>query len=164
MASDRDGLVKLKTSIKEMHKAGLSYSKYTGEFSKTLNIVSESNSGNEEDVEVGMALQKFAIITKYLSDQLKDSVNIFFHIQYVYVQSSTLDLNNIKLTITCIYFVQMSNLDNLLMFPVDRLLKNELRGGKGDLRRPCERAWKDYNDKYDIIEKQKKKQAKEAGK
>ena len=58
----------------------------------------------------------------------------------------------------------MTSLDNLLMFPVDRLLKNELRGGKGDLRRPFDKSMKDYQDKYKDIDNQKKKQAKEAGK
>ena len=50
------------------------------------------------------------------------------------------------------------------MFPVDRLLKTELRGSKGDLKRPFDRAWKDYQDKYGDLERQKKKSAKEAGK
>ena len=58
----------------------------------------------------------------------------------------------------------MTSLDNLLMFPVDRLLKNELRGGKGDLRRPFDKSMKDYQDKYKDIENRKNKQAKEAGK
>ena len=57
----------------------------------------------------------------------------------------------------------MQNLDSLLMFPLDRLLKNELRGSKGDLKRPCERSWKEYQDKFSELERQKKKQAKEAG-
>ena len=50
------------------------------------------------------------------------------------------------------------------MFPVDRLLKTELRGSKGDLKRPFDRSWKDYQDKYADLERQKKKAAKEAGK
>ena len=58
----------------------------------------------------------------------------------------------------------MTSLDNLLMFPVDRLLKNELRGGKGDLKRPFDKSMKDYQDKYKDIENRKNKQAKEAGK
>ena len=58
----------------------------------------------------------------------------------------------------------MTSLDNIVMFPVDRLLKTELRGSKGDLKRPFDRAWKDYQDKYGDLERQKKKAAKEAGK
>ena len=58
----------------------------------------------------------------------------------------------------------MQNLDSIILFPVDRLLKNELRGSKGDLKRPFDRSWKDYHDKFSELERQKKKQAKEAGK
>ena len=58
----------------------------------------------------------------------------------------------------------MQNLDSIILFPVDRLLKNEMRGGKGDLKRPFERSWKDYNEKFAELERQKKKAAREAGK
>lgn len=57
----------------------------------------------------------------------------------------------------------MQSLDNIILFPVDKLLKTEMKGSKGDLKRPCERAWKDYQDKFTEVEKQKKRQAKEAG-
>ena len=57
----------------------------------------------------------------------------------------------------------MQNLDSIILFPVDRLLKTELRGSKGDLKRPFDRAWKEYHDKISELERQKKKVAKEAG-
>ena len=76
----------------------------------------------------------------------------------------------------------MQSLDSIVLFPVDRLLKGkqkwlsymvtwvwncyligELRGSKGDLKRPFDRAWKEYHDKYSELERQKKKAAKEAG-
>ena len=59
--------------------------------------------------------------------------------------------------------LQMQSLDNVLLYPVDRLLKTELRGSKGDLKRPFDRSWKDYHEKYTELERQKKKAAKEAG-
>ena len=60
-------------------------------------------------------------------------------------------------------FLQMQNLTNIVLFPVETVLKNELRGSKGDLKRPFDRAWRDYHDKYSELERAKKKQAKEAG-
>jgi Arf-GAP/SH3 domain/ANK repeat/PH domain-containing protein len=85
---------------------------------------------DDEPDDIGAAFQKFAVLTKELSNLMKN---------------------------------MMQNLDSIVMFPVDRLLKTELRGSKGDLKRPFDRAWKDYQDKYNELERQKKKQAKEAG-
>ncbi|KAM7342129.1 arfGAP domain of ASAP isoform 2-T2 [Cochliomyia hominivorax] len=57
----------------------------------------------------------------------------------------------------------MQNINNIVMFPVDTMLKSELRGVKGEMKRPFDKAAKDYEAKFIKIEKEKKAQAKEAG-
>merc|ERR1711963_815509 len=135
LSADRESLSKLKSAVKEMHKTGNNHVNGELDFSKALNRLGETaimreDVGDYGSDDIGAAFQKFSVVTKELSNLMKNL---------------------------------MQNLDSIILFPVDRLLKNELRGSKGDLKRPFDRSWKDYHDKFSELERQKKKQAKEAG-
>ncbi|XP_026469007.1 arfGAP with SH3 domain, ANK repeat and PH domain-containing protein-like [Ctenocephalides felis] len=56
----------------------------------------------------------------------------------------------------------MQKVNTIVMQPVEALLKGELRG-TGELRRPCDKALKDYDLRYGKLEKEKRAAAREAG-
>lgn len=57
----------------------------------------------------------------------------------------------------------MQNINNNLLFPLETILKGDLKGVKNDLKKPFDKAWKEYDIRMSKIEKEKKAQAKEAG-
>ncbi|RUS77371.1 hypothetical protein EGW08_014851, partial [Elysia chlorotica] len=59
--------------------------------------------------------------------------------------------------------IMMEGLQNMVLIRLDSFLKNDLKGAKGDLKKPFDKAWKEYDTKFAKTEKEKKKQAQEAG-
>lgn len=80
---------------------------------------------NDVEGELGAAFLKFAVFTKELAALLKNLVRIFSR---GLIWSLLLQLEKV---FNVFLFVQLQNMNNIITFPLDSLLKGDLKGVKG---------------------------------
>ncbi|KAI4897039.1 hypothetical protein NFI96_014399 [Prochilodus magdalenae] len=158
---DLSCLQRMRKMVKNIHTTGLSHVESKEQYTEVLENLGNSHLSQDNN-EISTGFLNLAVFTREVTTLFKTLRKIYRVLRCrkrLGFGARHMLQHPIRLRRKVEWEPGVQNLNSILSFPLESILKSELRDARLDLRKQMERSWKDYDVKMMKLERERQKQA-----